>query len=239
MTPSIQKGDNAIGVELGRGYFGMADVGGDDFNYPNAPWRDEPRLLAQLDITLANGTTQRVISDGSWKIADSPTHDNLYFGESYDARLAKAGWNKLTYDDSTWENAHEQAAPTESIAPATQPPVKVTQTLRPVKVTKLANGDKVYDFGRHTAGWTGSPPRQRRHRHQHDLRRTAQRRRHGLPVPEGPGPRPARGHLHAGRHRAAVPGSPASPATGSATSRSPPPLLSRPSPSRRASYTTP
>jgi alpha-L-rhamnosidase len=159
VTPLLSEGSNAIGVELGRSYFASpapqqaTDLGEAMFGMAKAQWWQEPRLLAQLDITLQNGTTQRIVTDGSWKIADGPTRDALYYGEIHDARKAIPGWTEPSYDDASWESAPEQPAPTEKVVPAGMPPVKVTSTLAPVKVLHPQPGVAVYDFGRHTAGW--------------------------------------------------------------------------------------
>ncbi|MGI3224239.1 family 78 glycoside hydrolase catalytic domain [Streptomyces sp. GTA36] len=153
VTNSLRKGDNVIAVTLGRGYFSAPTFSPDIFGLSKAAWRDEPRLLAQLDITFTDGTTQRVVSDRNWKIADGPTRDVLYLGEHHDARQAKPGWTSPSYDDSAWQPAREQPAPTRKVVPADMPPVRITDTLDPVRITKSAAGTKVYDFGRVTAGW--------------------------------------------------------------------------------------
>ena len=154
VSGSLRAGVNVLGVELGRGYFGMPDAVGDNFEYHRAPWRSEPRLWARLDLTLDDGGTRTVVSDGSWRMADGPTVDNLYLGEAYDARKSLAGWTEAGFDDSAWAAAPEQPAPTEQVVPATQPPVRVTETLAPVEVTTLPGGDRLVDFGRVTAGWS-------------------------------------------------------------------------------------
>jgi alpha-L-rhamnosidase len=94
-----------------------------------------------------------VVSDGTWKIADSGTHDNYYLGENYDARRQDPNWSKPGFDDSSWQQAPVQPAPTKTVVPALAQAMKVTETLKPVRVTGLSNGSKVYDFGRDTAGW--------------------------------------------------------------------------------------
>jgi Alpha-L-rhamnosidase N-terminal domain len=96
----VHPGANAIGVTLGRGYFGA--TADDGFNLGSAPWRSEPRLLLQLDITYRDGETARVVSDGSWEMADSPILDSMTFGEHYDARLEQPGWTLPAFDASTW-----------------------------------------------------------------------------------------------------------------------------------------
>ncbi|MFF0085835.1 family 78 glycoside hydrolase catalytic domain [Streptomyces canus] len=153
VTTMLRKGGNVIGVMLGRGYFASPRMSPDLFGLSQAVWRGEPRLLAQLDVMFTDGTSQRVVSDGHWKITDGPVRDALYLGEHYDARRAKPGWNSVSYDDSGWQPAREQLAPTRQVVPAVMPPVKVTGTLAPVRVTTSEAGTEVYDFGRVTAGW--------------------------------------------------------------------------------------
>ncbi|MBE8476130.1 alpha-L-rhamnosidase [Streptomyces justiciae] len=154
VTKALRSGDNALAVTLGRGYLSTpATTPTTIFGLSKAPWTQEPRLLAQLDIVFSDGTRRRVVSDDTWKITDGPTLDALYFGEHYDARRARPGWTNADYDDSGWEDAQVQPAPTKQVVPADMPPVKVTDTFDPVGSTKLKTGTQVYDFGRTTAGW--------------------------------------------------------------------------------------
>ena len=151
VTKLLRDGRNAIGVMLGRGYF--AEVTDNTFGWGNRPDRHEPRLLAELDITYRNGSTARIGTDGSWRMADSPITESLYFGEHYDARREQPGWNRPGFKASTWTPAPVQSAPTERVAPATMPPVEITQTVRPVAMTTASTGARVYDFGGQHAGW--------------------------------------------------------------------------------------
>ncbi|MFC8427979.1 family 78 glycoside hydrolase catalytic domain [Streptomyces sp. NPDC057253] len=154
VTKALRGGDNALAVTLGRGYLSTpSTTPATIFGLSKAPWTQEPRLLAQLDIVFSDGTRRRVVSDDTWKITDGPTLDALYFGEHYDARRARPGWTSPDYDDSGWEDAHVQPAPTQQVVPADMPPVKVTDTFGPVSSTQLKTGTRVYDFGRTTAGW--------------------------------------------------------------------------------------
>lgn len=53
---------------------------------------DRPALLAQLDITLADGTVRTVATDGAWRSGIGPERgSDLYDGETYDARLELGG----------------------------------------------------------------------------------------------------------------------------------------------------
>jgi len=147
----VHPGANAIGVTLGRGYFGA--TADDGFNLGSAPWRSEPRLLLQLDITYRDGETARVVSDGSWEMADSPILDSMTFGEHYDARLEQPGWTLPAFDASTWMPAPVQPSPTKKLLPRTMKPIKIVQTLAPIGSSTPQSGVTVYDFGRTTAGW--------------------------------------------------------------------------------------
>jgi alpha-L-rhamnosidase len=147
----VYPGANAIGVTLGRGYF--AATANHGFGLGFAPWRNEPRLLLQLDITYRDGKTARVVTDGTWKMADSPILDAMSFGELYDARLEQPRWTLPGFDASAWTPAPVQPSPTKKVLPRAMPPMKIFETLVPVAVSTPQPGVSVYDFGRTTAGW--------------------------------------------------------------------------------------
>ncbi len=89
VTSLLQHGANTLGVMLGGGWYSspMTWIG-----YRSTPG---PNLLrAQLDVTLADGTHQTIITDPSWLTASAPiTFSEIYGGESYDARLVQRGWD--------------------------------------------------------------------------------------------------------------------------------------------------
>jgi hypothetical protein len=158
VTDLLRRGDNAIGVMLGRGYFSApassaAIAGFDLFQLGNATWHSEPRLLAQLDVTYEDGTTARVVSDGTWAMADGPIIDSAWEGEHYDARLEQPGWSDTGFDISGWTPAPEQPAPTRKVLAMAMEPIEIVETLSPVSTATPAPGVTVYDFGRTIAGW--------------------------------------------------------------------------------------
>jgi alpha-L-rhamnosidase len=154
VTRALRRGANAIGVTLGRGYFGDYQSDG-AIDWWDAPWNSEPRLLLQLDIQYADGSTARVVSDGTWKIADGPiVSDSVNFGEVYDARREWSGWTQPKFDDSSWMAAPVVPAPAPRLRAAAMEPITIAETLRPVSVDSQHAGVLVYDFGITTAGWT-------------------------------------------------------------------------------------
>lgn len=151
VAPFLAEGGNALGVLLGTGFLNPHVRAVWDFD--RAPWRQSPRLLLELRIAYKDGTTQRVVSDDQWRTASSPiTFDGIHGGEFYDARLEKEGWDAPSYDDSAWESVKILSAPGGVLKAAQSPPVKVTQTRRPAKITQPKPGIYLLDMGQNMAG---------------------------------------------------------------------------------------
>jgi alpha-L-rhamnosidase len=150
VTGALQVGANALGVSLGRGYFGMTSPG----DWLTSPWHSEPKLKLELDITYQDGSKQQVVSDGSWKVADGPTRsDSVVNGETYDARLEQPGWNRPGFDDAKWAPAITVPAPGGTLRAEALPPIKVIGNLPVAHVATPSAGAHVYDFATTTAGW--------------------------------------------------------------------------------------
>lgn len=152
VTEHLRQGDNAAGLMLGNGFYN--DMIQSAWDFEKAPWRNRPRALAQIEVTFTDGSRQVIASDTDWKTAPGPiTFNGIRSGEHYDARSEQPGWAEAGFDDRGWSNAAAVAAPTKQITPQVCPPIRVTQTLRPVKVTQPRSGVFVFDAGQNTAGW--------------------------------------------------------------------------------------
>ncbi|HXF27419.1 MAG TPA: alpha-L-rhamnosidase N-terminal domain-containing protein, partial [Bryobacteraceae bacterium] len=109
VTGLLKQGRNAIGATLGEGWYGSA-LGWQLVRYNFGP--PPPRLLAQLEIEYKDGTSETIVTDRSWKTAQSPIlRSDLYAGEFYDATLETPGWDQPQYADSGWTPVRVQAAP--------------------------------------------------------------------------------------------------------------------------------
>lgn len=151
VTKQVSRGANAIGVMLGNGWLNYHNKNAWDFD--TAPWRAKPELLLQLEVDFADGTTQIIASDATWKYATGPiVFDAMLAGETYDARLEKNGWDKPGYDDSKWVAAKLVDGPAGVLAAQMIPPVRVIQTIKPVKMTQPKPGVFLFDFGQNIAG---------------------------------------------------------------------------------------
>jgi alpha-L-rhamnosidase len=148
VTPDLTAGVNAIGVTLGNGmYNNLPDMDG-CFRF------DRPKLLLQLRLVLADGTVQTVVSDAAWQSSTGPIVFNaVRNGEVYDARLEKPGWDQPDYDAQGWTPTQLIPAPGGTLVSSMLPPIRVTQTIRPVEVKEVKPGVFVFDMGQAFSGW--------------------------------------------------------------------------------------
>ncbi|MFW5961593.1 MAG: family 78 glycoside hydrolase catalytic domain [bacterium] len=150
----INKGRNVIGVILGNGRFSPQKEGG----HSSRKFNNRPVLILQLNLIYQDGSKEIICSDQSWKTTAGPIKANdIYDGETYDARLEKFGWNQIDYDDSDWKKVKvisdfltEEA---ELISQAVYPPIKVNKTLQPKKINSPEPGVFILDFGQNFTGW--------------------------------------------------------------------------------------
>jgi len=153
ITDLLQPGDNAVGAELGRGFFGLTSP--NVWRWHQTPWTADPRLIARLVIEYDDGRTTEVVTDESWRITGGPTlSDSLYTGETYDARRALPGWDTAGFDDSAWSPAAVVEAPKGTLTAQEHEPIRVVETVEPIEVTEVRPGVWIADFGRTAAGWT-------------------------------------------------------------------------------------
>jgi alpha-L-rhamnosidase len=152
VTNELRNGPNAFGVLLGNGMY----------NVPKTPKRYEkftgsfgqPKLLLQLEVTYADGSSTTIGSDGSWKTAKSPiTFSNTYGGEDFDATIEQAGWDAAGFDDAGWQAAVEVSGPGGALEAQQIPPIEVTPVYPAAKITTPKPGVTVYDLGQNFSGW--------------------------------------------------------------------------------------
>lgn len=149
ITKSLRRGANAVGVMLGNGFFGQ-NIG---FNTTSLCY-GESALIAKIVVTYADGSTQIICTDPSWKAdTDAILFDNVYGGETFDARLEKKDWNKPDFDDSQWANAIQVASPTKELEAQMIPPIRALMTLPTQNIIPGENGKWILDIGQNIAGW--------------------------------------------------------------------------------------
>jgi len=150
LTDKLKSGENALGVMLGNGFYYVPPVKNryrklkGMFGYP--------KLICQLLITYADGSSESILSDATWKTAPSPiTFSSIYGGENYNATLEQADWNSPDFQEAGWRNALIVDGPPVLNAQF-QEPLKVFDTFAPVTKKRLDSGEWVYDLGQNASG---------------------------------------------------------------------------------------
>ncbi|MHC4504722.1 MAG: family 78 glycoside hydrolase catalytic domain, partial [Planctomycetota bacterium] len=144
-TDRLREGANAVGVMLGNGWY--CEPG-------RRKYGDSPRVLMQMHVEFADGTAEVVRTDGTWKSSGGPiTRNDIWGGETYDARLEKTGWTDAGYDDSAWHRVAAKDGPRGRMQSQLMPAIEVIRTIRPVKFTNPRPGVYVYDMGQLFGGW--------------------------------------------------------------------------------------
>jgi alpha-L-rhamnosidase len=148
VTSLVRTGDNAIAGMLGSGWY-SGHIGNGGFEQ----YGKSPALLGQLEITYADGSTERVITDGTWKTRQSPIlSSDFMLGETYDARKEIAGWDQAGVDESNWESASLREEQARELDSQVSPPVRQSGTISPIKLSEPAPGRWTYDLGQNMVG---------------------------------------------------------------------------------------
>lgn len=150
ITEHLTRGANALGFWIGNGFYGQNLAFNPAFEY------GKPSVRAQIVVEFQDGSHEVVPTSTGWKTSQSPViFDNIYWGETYDARLEAPGWSTPGFDDSAWTAAVERKAPcpTENLRAQLIPPIRVMERLDPVAVIPTKRGTHLVDFGKNIAGW--------------------------------------------------------------------------------------
>jgi alpha-L-rhamnosidase len=148
VTALLKHGDNAIGALLANGWF-SGHIG----NGGNAFFGKVPAFLAQLEVTYADGRTEQIVTDASWKSQRSPIlSSDFMLGEDYDARLEVKGWSRPGLDESKWVAATVRDESARQLESQVMEPVRQICELKPKSVTEPKPGSWVYDLGQNMVG---------------------------------------------------------------------------------------
>jgi alpha-L-rhamnosidase len=143
----LKVGENTLNVLLGHGWYDVRTIS--VWNFDVAPWRDFPRMIAQLEIKYNDGTKETIVSDGSWRQVKSPIgYDCIREGELIGKHHPK------TPDFKAAEiKAEEVPAPKGMLVAENCPASKVMREIKPKAIHALSNGVYVVEFAENFAGW--------------------------------------------------------------------------------------
>ncbi|WP_295771609.1 alpha-L-rhamnosidase [uncultured Mucilaginibacter sp.] len=151
VTAMLNNGQNALGVLLGNGWYNHQSTA--VWFFDKTPWRARPKFCMDVRVTYADGTTEIISTDNTWKTSHGPlTFNSIYTAEHYDARLEQNGWNTTSFIDTAWKNAIFTSAPSKNIVAQQLYPIRDVQSLKPVSIKKSNTGSYVFDFGQNMAG---------------------------------------------------------------------------------------
>lgn len=173
----LKHGENAIGVEVGNGWYGSFETScqavasnkqdcavamhGHSNPLKCLPtcWQAQPgalgnqSVLLQLSVMDSAGNQTRLVSDLTWKqSAGVVVSDDIYKGETQDLRLEQEGWDTPGFDASGWASADAVVPPDGKLLAAAYPPIRVANTtLSSQSIERLGVGRYLVDFGKNTA----------------------------------------------------------------------------------------
>lgn len=136
-------GNNAIGIML------AAHSKIKTYTY----YKNEKMALLQIEVLFEDGKVVTIISDESWRCSKGPVVcSGIYDGEEYDARLELEGWANAEFEEQEWEGVTVYGKRDAILAASNLPPIKITQTINPISVSKLSENLVIVDLGQNIAG---------------------------------------------------------------------------------------
>ena len=155
VTSQLKAGKNAVGIILGNGFYGQ------DISWKSDPESEKdlsygvPAVRLVLKVSYTDGTREMLFSDGDWKASTGPiVFDNVYGGDTYDARFEIPGWNTADYKSEDWAPVGILSPVTDKLSAQEIPPIRKLQELSPQRVfLSPVTGKWIVDFGQNIAGW--------------------------------------------------------------------------------------
>lgn len=149
VTSLMDEGDNCLGVSLGNGFFNPLPLRKwGHRNLRTDTQVGKPTFLASLFIQYKDGSTEEIVSDGSWKYSYGPIRKNsVYLGVAYDARKELAAWNISGYKDTLWKTAQIGESPGGKLQKAFFPPVQIAKEIDAIKIYSPEPGITLVDMG--------------------------------------------------------------------------------------------
>ncbi|WP_232789498.1 alpha-L-rhamnosidase [Streptomyces jeddahensis] len=150
VTSLLKAGANVISATVGDGWYRGT------LTWLSPPKRnvygEAAALLAQLDVTLADGQRLVVATDGTWRAATGEVLSaGLYEGSIIDLRRSPEGWRRAGFDDSAWSPAVALDLPP-GLEQRAMPAVRAVETRRPA-VTPAQRGGLRVDAGQNVTGY--------------------------------------------------------------------------------------
>jgi len=150
VTAYLQEGRNVAGIILGNGWSNQRDRLAEGYM-----WYESPKVIFQMECGSTAGIIETVVTDETWKVSTSGpiTHDGIFTGEDYDARLEMNSWLEPDYEATAWTQAEVVRPPVGPLEAQISVPDRIVQTIQPISVTSPRPGTCRFDMGQNLAGW--------------------------------------------------------------------------------------
>ncbi|WP_426625318.1 family 78 glycoside hydrolase catalytic domain [Leifsonia sp. McL0607] len=150
VTANLDTGTNVLGLALGNGWY-RGRLG---WTGANGFYGDELGAFAQLEVEFEDGSTQLVVTDDAWASGPSAVLANdLYDGETIDARLCDDSWKLPGFTGEGWTGVHALEFDTAKLAARSGPTVRRWQELPVKEISTSPSGKTLVDFGQNLVGW--------------------------------------------------------------------------------------
>ena len=152
-------GDDGTGAKASEHVLGLAL--GSGWSHGRLAWSGRSALygpdiagFAQLEIDFADGHRQVVRTDETWSAhASAITADELYDGQSIDARLLDPDWASVDGSSEGWGGVRAVDFDTSVLTEHIGPPVRRQEVLPAQRVWTSPSGKTLVDFGQNLVGW--------------------------------------------------------------------------------------
>lgn len=151
---ALQLGTNHIFALLGNGWRSMDGFfEAEKQSLGNRILFGDCRLIAQVELTYADGRYEIIGTDESWRSGYGAIVKNSIFdGEVWDMRKALPGWDSPDFCDGELQPSRLAEGCVGELIPQTHEPVSERERLSPRTVHRAADGGYVLDFGVNIAG---------------------------------------------------------------------------------------
>ncbi len=155
--------ENSITARVAGGIYNVEPLTG-RFSKGEVTNHGEPALLAELLVEYTDGTQERIVTDGTWLTAPSPTlGSNWWGGEDYDnsysdellSNTDAEGWQTVSIVTPHFTSPHSGVSGFGTLRSRMYEPLRVVEEWPAVNVKTIRSGGytlRMVDFGRNFAG---------------------------------------------------------------------------------------
>lgn len=151
ITQFMQEGANAVGLVLGDGMYHTERR--NRFSKFQGTFGPQ-RAYLQIELEYRDGSSDFVVTDGSWQVDPGAiTFNDIFGGEDYDAGREPNGWDKPGFNDSSWPHAVLLVRPGGELRGLTYsaPAIKAIETSKAEEVSRESETRYVLDLEQNTS----------------------------------------------------------------------------------------